>query len=48
MAINYQFLHFQQIRDEIRDNERRFRNNHREVQALLVSIQILRPLNQVK
>ena len=48
MVINYQFLHFQQIRDEIRDNERRFRNNHREVQALLVSIQILPPLNQVK
>jgi len=47
MGINYQFLHFQQTRDEIRDNGRHFRNNHHEVQALLVSIQIPPPLNQV-
>lgn len=47
MGINYQFLHFQQTRGEIRDNGHHFRNNHHEVQALLVSIQTLPPLNQV-
>ena len=48
MVINYQFLRFQQIRDEIHDNARHFRNNHREAQALLVSIQSPPPLNQAK